>query len=285
MKAARFDYHAPRTRDELFELMTHYQGDARILAGGQSLVPAMNFRLARPGALIDINRITDLDYIEHDGRSIRIGALARHAHFENPQGEGPVGRWLSDVVRHIAHVPIRTRGTFIGSLAHADPAAEWCTVATALDANLVCARQAHQRVLRPAEYFQGIFATGLRDDEFLLEAQLPWLDRTWATGFAEFSRRAGDFAIAMAAVLVRLDQGRIADARIALGGVIDRPARRNAAEGVLVDEQPTTALIEEVANVAIEDLEPMSDIHASAGYRRDLARVMTRRALTQALNF
>ena len=138
MKPARFDYHAPRTRDHLFELLEQYGDDARILAGGQSLVPTMNFRLARPDVLIDINRIADLDYLKREDGVLRVGALARHAHFERPGSEGPLQDWLAEVVRFIAHVPIRTRGTFLGSLAHADPAAEWCTVVAALEAELVC---------------------------------------------------------------------------------------------------------------------------------------------------
>ena len=284
MKSARFDYHAPRTRAELFELLRQYGDDARILAGGQSLVPAMNFRLARPAALIDINRIVDLDYITEENGVFRIGALARHAHFERLPGEAPLRSLLGEVVRFIGHVPIRTRGTLVGSLAHADPAAEWCTVISALNAELVCVRHEHERRLRPAEFFKGIFTTGLEDDELLLEARLPLLDETWSTGFAEFSRRAGDFAIAMAAVLVRQDRGKIQDARITLGGVADRPLRRTAAEAVLINQELTVELIEEATALSITDLDPMSDIHASADYRRDLARAMARRALKQALD-
>lgn len=283
MKPARFAYHAPTTRDELFELLDRYGDDARILAGGQSLVPAMNFRLARPDVVIDINRIVDLDYITEQDGYLRIGALARHARFEKPTIDGPIGNWFRDIVRFIAHVPIRTRGTFIGSLAHADPSAEWCTVVSALNAELICASRQGERRLEAPAFFESIFTTGLRDDEILLEARLPLLDDTWTTGFAEFSRRAGDFALAMAAVLVRLDQGKVEEARIALGGVADRPLRRTAAEQVLIGEQPTTDLIDEAAARSTDALDPMSDIHASAGYRLDLARAMTRRALTQAI--
>ncbi len=283
MKPARFNYHAPRSREELFHLLENYGDDARILAGGQSLVPAMNFRLARPDVLIDINRIKDLDYIAQDDGALCIGALARHARFEEPSGDGLLDRWLGEVVRYIAHTPIRTRGTFLGSLAHADPAAEWCTIMSALDAEVVCARQGSERRLRAQDFFRGIFTTGLEDDELLLEARLPHLDETWSAGFAEFSRRAGDFAIAMAAVLIRREGDRIAEARITLGGVADRPLRRMAAEKVMIDQQPNEELIEEAAALSIDDLDPMSDIHASSDYRRDLAQVMTRRALKQAL--
>ncbi|MGI9417728.1 MAG: FAD binding domain-containing protein [Geminicoccaceae bacterium] len=283
MKPARFNYQAPRSREELFHLLHKHGDDARILAGGQSLVPAMNFRLARPGVLIDINRIADLDYVREEDGMLRIGALARHARFEKPSCGGALGRWLGEVVRFIAHTPIRTRGTFLGSLAHADPAAEWCSIMSALYAEMVCASRSGERRLGPGDFFKGIFTTGLDDDELLLEARLPLLDTTWSTGFAEFSRRAGDFAIAMAAVLVRRERGRIEDVRITLGGVADRPLRRTAAEKALIDQEPSGELIEEAAARSIDELDPMSDIHASRDYRRDLARVMTRRALKQAL--
>ena len=283
MKPARFEYYAPRSREELFELLQKFGEDARILAGGQSLVPAMNFRLARPDVLIDINRIADLDYIIEEDGQLRIGALARHARFEQHSNAGRLMTWLGEVVRHIAHTPIRTRGTFLGSLAHADPAAEWCAVASALDAEMVCVRQGSERQLQPADFFKGIFSTGLRDDELLLEARLPLLDETWSTGFAEFSRRAGDFAIAMAAVLIRREQGRIEEVHLTLGGVTDRPVRRTAAETVMIGEAPSDELIEDTAALSIDDLDAMSDIHASSDYRRDLAKAMTRRALKQAL--
>lgn len=284
MKSASFDYYAPRSRDELFHLLQQYGDDARILAGGQSLVPAMNFRLARPDVLIDINRIAGLDYIVEQESVLRIGALARHARFEKLSDPGPLCIWLGEVVRFIAHTPIRTRGTFLGSLAHADPAAEWCTIVSALDAELVCARQGGERKVCAADFFQGVFTTALDDDEVLIEARLPRLDESWSAGFAEFSRRAGDFAIAMAAVLIRREQGKIEEARIVLGGVADRPIRRKAAEQILIDRQPTAELIDEAAACSSDALDPMSDIHASADYRRDLARTMTRRALEQALD-
>ncbi len=154
---------------------------------------------------------------------------------------------------------------------------------SALDGEVVCAREGSERRVRSQDFFKGIFTTGLEDDELLLEARLPLLDATWSAGFAEFSRRAGDFAIAMAAVLVRRRQGKIEEARITLGGVADRPLRRMAAEKVMIDQQPNDELIEEAAALSIDELDPMSDIHASSDYRRDLARAMTRRALKQAL--
>jgi len=284
MKPTRFDYHAPRTRDHLFELLQQIGDDAQILAGGQSLVPVMNFRLARPEVLIDINRIADLDYIIEEPGVLRIGALARHAHFEKPRNDGLLGSWLGEVVQFIAHTPIRTRGTFLGSLAHADPAAEWCTIVSALDAELICVRNGNERSVRPTDFFRGIFTTCLEEDELLLEARLPLLNNSWSMGFAELSRRVGDFAIAMAAVLIRQEQGQIKEARITLGGVADRPLRRTAAEEALIDQKPTAELIEAAAALSIDELDPMSDIHASADYRRDLARVMARRALKQALD-
>lgn len=284
MKPARFAYHAPRDREALFEHLRQHGDEVRILAGGQSLVPAMNVRLARPDVLIDINRIGDLDFAREEGGALRIGALARHARFERLTGDGPLERLLGKVAPFIAHAPIRSRGTFLGSLAHADPAAEWCTIASVLDAVMICARHDRERRIPALDFFQGIFTTALEADEALIEARLPVLDESWTSGFAEFSRRRGDFAIAMAAVLIRLEGGVIREARIALGGVADRPLRRIEAERALIDEPPSFALVDEAARLAADRLEPMSDLHASADYRRDLAEVMARRALKEALD-
>jgi carbon-monoxide dehydrogenase medium subunit len=283
MKPAAFDYRAPTARQAALELIAALGDDAKLLAGGQSLVPAMNFRLARPEVLIDLNRIKELDYLVAEDAVLRIGALTRHARLERPVVPGPLGGFLAGVARHIAHVPIRMRGTFAGSLAHADPAAEWCTVALALDAEIVAESMAGRRTIAASDFFQGIFATALGPDELLAEVRLPLLDAGWRTGFAELSRRAGDFALAMAAVALRLEDGRIGEARIALGGVADRPLRVPAAEQILTGAKPSPALIEAAAAQARAAAEPMADIHASAEYRRDLTGVMAKRALAQAL--
>src|SRR5438094_3394902 len=188
MKPVAFQYFAPRTLDEALALLAEHGEEGKVLAGGQSLVPAMNFRLARPTSLIDINGIAALDYLRETDGALCIGALARHAEFETPVIGGALGALLPRVARHIAHLPIRVRGTFAGSLAHADPASEWCLLAMTLDAELVIATQRGTRTLGPGEFFLGALTTALAPDELLTEIRLPVLDEGWRTGFAEFSR-------------------------------------------------------------------------------------------------
>ena len=206
MKPAPFQYHAPKTIAETLDLLGRYANDdGRVLAGGQSLVPTMAFRLARPKHLIDINGVTGLDRITVENGRLCIGAAVRHAAFERPVEDGPLGRLLASVVRHIAHRPIRSRGTFCGSIAHADPASEWCTVAAVLNAEMVAeSKVSGTRVIPAREFFEGIMTTALRENELLREVRLPILPKGSYVGFAEYSRRAGDYAIAMAAATYRL---------------------------------------------------------------------------------
>ena len=242
----------------------------------------MNFRLARPTSLIDINRIDALDYVREDGGELHIGALARHARFEAPVAGGALSAFMPRVARHIGHLPIRSRGTFCGSIAHADPASEWCLLAATLDAELVIVSRRGQRSVRPNEYFVGALTTTLEPDELLTEIRLSLLDDGWRTGFAEFSRRAGDYALAMCAAFLRFEDGRIVEARIGVGGATDRPLRIAAAEAVLTGTDGGPSIVREAGKIAAETIEPLEDIQASAGYRRDLARAMVRRALDQA---
>jgi carbon-monoxide dehydrogenase medium subunit len=283
MKPTSFRYFAPRTVDDALNLLATHGQEGKILAGGQSLVPAMNFRLARPASLIDINRIDALDYVREEEGELRIGALARHARFEAPVGGSTLSAFLPRVARHVGHFPIRSRGTFCGSIAHADPASEWCLLAATLDAELVIVSRRGQRNVRPNQYFVGALTTILEPDEFLTEIRLPLLDDGWRTGFAEFSRRAGDFALAMCAAFLRFEDGRIIDARIGLGGAADRPSRIAAAEAVLTGTDGGPGIFREAGNIAAETIDPLEDIHASAEYRRDLVRAMVGRALDQAL--
>lgn len=283
MKPAAFEYLAPRSREEVVSLLGEHGEDCKILAGGQSLVPAMNFRLTRPALLVDINRAADLDYLHAADGRLSIGALTRHARFERPVAEGPLGRLLPLVARHIAHAPIRTRGTFTGSLAHADPASEWCATVLALDAELVAeSRSGGARTIRAGDFFRTIFSTELKPDELLVEAQLPLLDASWRCGFQEFSRRAGDFGLAIAIAAIRLDGGTIREARIALGGIASTPVLASDAAAALVGSPLDGATIAEAAERAAAEVDPTEDIHASAEYRRDLVRAMTARALRQA---
>jgi carbon-monoxide dehydrogenase medium subunit len=283
MKPVAFKYFAPRTIDHALSLLAEHGDEGKILAGGQSLVPAMNFRLARPASLIDINRIDALDYVREEDGALCIGALARHQRFEAPVAGGALASFLPLVARHIAHIPIRTRGTFCGSVAHADPASEWCLVATTLDAELAIAGPGGTRNLRPDDYFITALTTALEPDELLTEIRLPLLDVGWRSGFAEFSRRAGDYALAMCAVFLRVEDGGIVEARLGIGGAADRPTRIAAAEARLIGSDGGPEIRREAGGIAAEAIEPLEDVQANAEFRRDLVRAMVGRALTQAL--
>lgn len=284
MKPASFEYHAPKTVDEAVALLAELAPqDGRVLAGGQSLVPTMAFRLARPAHLVDINGVDELKRIDTEGDALTIGACVRHEAFRRPVVEGPLGALLANVVRHIAHYPIRTRGTFCGSIAHADPASEWCAVAVALGASMVARSVRGTRVIPADEFFAGIMTTTLADDELLTAVHLPLLPTDTRCGFNEFSRRAGDFAMAMAVTLYRLDGGRITESRIVVGGAEERPRRMASAEAALGGRAPGEEAFTAAADAAAEAVDPLEDIMTSAEYRRDLVRAVTRRALDQSL--
>src|SRR4030081_508786 len=188
MKPAPFQYHAPKTIEEAVATLSEVAEDGRVLAGGQSLVPIMAFRLARPAHLVDINGVEALRRLAVDGDRLSIGACVRHAAFHKAVVDGPLGRLLATVVRHIAHHPIRTRGTFCGSIAHADPASEWCLVVAALEAEMVAQSTAGIRTIPPRDYFRGIMTTALEEDELLTEVRLPLLPADTQCGFYEFNR-------------------------------------------------------------------------------------------------
>jgi carbon-monoxide dehydrogenase medium subunit len=283
MKPAPFTYHAPKTVTEALTILAEVaDDDGRVLAGGQSLVPTMAFRLARPRHLVDINGLRELDYVERQDGKLLIGAGTRHAAFEEPVENGPLGRLLANVVRHIAHHPIRTRGTFCGSIAHADPASEWCTVAAALDAEMVAESAKGTRVIAAKDFFKGIMTTALREDELLTEVRLPILSSDTRAGFAEFSRRAGDYAVAMAVGSYRLKGGTMADMRIAIGGVEATPRRMTEAERTLIGRPPNLGTFQAAAHIAVRGIDPLHDANVTADYRREVARVMVVRALEAA---
>ncbi len=283
MKPASFEYFAPRSVDEAVALLGEHGGEARVLAGGQSLVPAMNFRLARPAVLVDINGIAGIAGVREEGETLSIGALTRHAVFEQPVASGPLGSLLPAVARHIAHLPIRRRGTFGGSVAHADPSAEWCTLALALDAEIVVRSTQAERRISARDWFKSIFTTDIRDGEMVTEIRLPRLGAEWRCSFIEFSRRAGDFAMVSALAAVRTENGIIGEARLALGGVVDKPVRAEGAEALLVGATPGDAVFRAAAEAARAAFEPFGDIHATAEYKSELIAVMTRRALERAV--
>ncbi len=282
MKPAAFDYFRPASLSDALALLAKYKDDCKILAGGQSLVPAMNFRLARPAVLIDINDLHELDYIRADDDGLHIGALTRHAAFHRRVVDGPLGTLLSKVAGHIAHYPIRQRGTFAGSLAHADPASEWCLVVTTLGAGVVAKSARGDRVIAISDFFNGTFSTDLEADELLAEIRLPAMAHGWRTGFYEFSRRAGDFALGMALAALRIEAGLISEARLGVGGVCDRAIRLQTFESALVGRPASQEVFEDIARQAWAAISPIGDIHASPEYRRDLIAAAVKRALTEA---
>lgn len=283
MKPAAFAYHAPTTVDEAVALLAEFAPqDGRILAGGQSLVPTMAFRMARPAHLIDINGIDELGVVSMNGSVISIGACVRHAAFEGVAVKGVTGALLRKVVHNIAHYPIRTRGTFCGSVANADPASEWCCVMAALDGVVVARSRRGIRRIPAAEFYQGVMTTALEEDELVVAAELPKLSDDARTGFVEFSRRKGDFAIAMALVGYRLDEGKIAEPRVAVGGAEPHARRLSEAEAVLDGQVPSPEIFAAAAVAAADAVDPMEDINNTAAYRRSLVRALTKRALEAA---
>jgi aerobic carbon-monoxide dehydrogenase medium subunit len=280
MKPAPFVRHVPRTLEETLRILAEVAPqDGRILAGGQSLVPIMAFRLAKPAHLVDINEVAGLDKITAEGKTLTIGARVRHAAFHQSVVDNPLGRLLSVVVRHIAHYPIRMRGTFCGSLAHADPASEWCLVAATLAASLLAKSTRGERVIAAKDFFVGIMSTALAEDELLAEAHLPLLAKDTKFGFNEFNRRAGDFAMAASLVTYRLSAGKITEAHVGIGGAEPFPRRIVEAEAKLNGKVPGDAPFRAAADAAAEAIDPLEDHQTSADYRRDLVRAVVRRAL------
>ncbi|MGA8819681.1 MAG: xanthine dehydrogenase family protein subunit M [Xanthobacteraceae bacterium] len=283
MKPAAFRYHAPKTVDEAVAMLAELAPqDGRILAGGQSLVPTMAFRLARPAHLVDINGVETLNRLAVEGGKLIVGACVRHAAFHRQVCDGPLGKLLSEVVHHIAHFPIRNRGTFCGSLAHSDPASEWALVLAALDGEVLAKSARGERVIAARDFFQGIMTTALRDDELLAEARLPVLAAGTRCGFYEFSRRAGDFALAASLVTYRIEGGKIVEPRVALGGVEVSPRRIAEAERALAGAEPGDKAFRAAAAAAAAVVDPMEDIVNTAEFRRDLVLAVTRRALERA---
>ncbi|MGE0339696.1 MAG: xanthine dehydrogenase family protein subunit M [Xanthobacteraceae bacterium] len=284
MKSPSFSYHAPVSVPEALHLLTALADeDPRIIAGGQSLVPMMAFRMAQPGHLIDINGISALSGIEVRDNELCIGALVRHAQFGKAVVQGPLGSLLAYVMHHIAHAPIRTRGTFCGSLAHADPASEWCLTAVTLGAKIEVQSERGIRIVSADDLLAGLMSTTLEPDEIIVRARISLLPQDARFGFYEFSRRPGDYAMAMSLTAYEIEDGRIVNARVGVGGAEDRPRRSEAAEAELNGKEPGKQAFMAAANAAAAGIEPMEDIQASADYRRDLVRVVVRRALEHSL--
>jgi CO/xanthine dehydrogenase FAD-binding subunit len=282
MKPPKFDYHAPASVEEAIALLARYGGEAKVLAGGQSLMPLLNFRLSRPAALVDLNGIGSLAYIREDDGQLRFGAMTRQRAIEF----SPVVRrrlpLLTEATALVGHLPIRTRGTIGGSIAHADPSAEYPAVLTALDGTVVARGPRGERTLRPAELFQSYLSTSLGPDEILVEVRLPAMPPGAGFAFEELSRRHGDFAIAGIAAMLVGEGGHCATARLATAGAGPVPTRLRAAEEILERDGLADAAIDAAARRAAELVHPDSDIHASAEYRRHLVGVLCGRALRRA---
>ena len=284
MKPASFQYHRPGSADEALALLAEHGYDAKLLAGGQSLVPAMNFRLAAPAVLIDLNRIAGMDGIAEADGGLRIGAMARQRTAERDARVAARAPLIAETLPFVAHAQIRNRGTIGGSIAHADPAAEIPAVMLALDARLHLRGPGGMRVVPAAEFFTGLFGTALEADEMLVEVEIPPMAPRTGWAFDEVSRRHGDYALAGVAAMVEVDDaGRCTAARIALLSVGDGPVLAAEAAAALAGQAPSDAAIRAAADAAARrDIDPPADIHASADYRRHLAEVLVRRVLPRA---
>lgn len=283
MKPPKFDYHAPASVDEAIALLGRYGGDAKILAGGQSLVPLLNFRLSRPAALIDLNRIAALAYIRAENGEIRLGAMTRQRTIEFSPLIAERLPLLTEATRLVGHLPIRSRGTIGGSLAHADPSAEYPAVLTALGGAVVARGPKGERVIGAGELFQTYLTTSLGADEILVEVRLPATPAGTGHAFEELSRRHGDFALVGIAALIAREGERCTMARLVTAGTGPVPVRLRAAEEILERDGLGDAAIEAASRRATELVEPDADIHASADYRRHLTGVLTGRAIKRAL--
>lgn len=282
MKPAPFDYVLADSIDSALSALSAAGGGGKLLAGGQSLMPMLNFRMARPSVLIDISRIPDLAYIREEPNALRIGALTRHYQLETSpviKSHLPV---LSEAMNHVAHLAIRNRGTIGGSLSHADPAAELPMMTMLLDAKLHIRSQRGTRISSAVEFFQSALTTSLAPDEMLTEIELPKLAAHTGWGFEEVARRDGDFALAAVAATLTMAQGRVAQARIAMMGVGETPLRATAAEALLSGaslDARTVGLVVDAVRAAIQ---PNTDLHASSDYRRHLAGVLAERVIQAA---
>jgi CO/xanthine dehydrogenase FAD-binding subunit len=284
VKPAPFDYYRPKSTEEALALLSEHGDQAKALAGGQSLIPAMNFRLGQPAVLIDLNDIRELAYISSRDGELRLGGMTRQRAIERSADVRQAAPLVSETLPFIAHPAIRNRGTIGGSLAHADPAAELPAVTVVLEGSVRAQSTRGSRWIAAQTFFTGLMSTALEPDELLVEVALPPLLSRTGVAFEEISRRLGDYALVGVAVVASLDErGRCAAARIALLNVGDRPMLAELAGRVLIGQEPTADAIRAAADSAArEDIDPHSDVHASSEYRRHLAAVLTRRALRRA---
>jgi carbon-monoxide dehydrogenase medium subunit len=270
--------------DHVLRLLADTDREVKVLAGGQSLVPLMNFRLARPRVLVDLNRLSELQYIRERDGWLLIGAMTRQSALERSALVERLAPLLAEALPLVGHLPIRNRGTLGGSLAHADPAAEVCAVALALDAVLVARSGAGERTISSQEFFRGPFTTSLRPDELLTEVRLPPLPRGAGWAFDEVARRRGDFAMVGLASVLQLDPGgQISFARLAYASMGPKPLRAPRGEMALLGEKPTAEVFARAAAAAMLDLDPTDDLHATRAYRLHVAQALTSRVLRRAV--
>lgn len=280
MKPPAFEYAAPETLKEAVALLSSRSGDAKIISGGQSLMPMLAFRLAAPELLVDLKRIAGLNRIAIGEDGVRLGARVRWVDIEKSEALKKANPLLTEAVQHVAHYQIRNRGTVGGSLAHADPAAEMPGIAMACDAELTIVGPEGRRVEKAADFFKGSLTTSLAHDEILTEVKLQPLGRRWA--FLEFSRRRGDFALAGVALHYDLKGDAVTNMHIGAIGVGDAPLRLHAVEDVLNGRQLDDVAIADAAKTAKEVIDPPSDIHAPSDYRRALLATLLERALRRS---
>ncbi len=277
-------YHAPADLVSALALLREHGMEARVVAGGQSLLPMLNLRVLQPDRLVDISRLAgELEYIRQAGRHLSIGALTRHTEVERSPLVAATVPLLGQTVRHIAHAQIRNRGTIGGSLCHGDPAAEYPVTMVCLEAEFRLQCAGGERWVPAAEFFLAPLTTALTPEELLTAVRIPLPPAGTGSAFCEFSLRRGHFALVAVAAQVRVAAGRIAAAQIALGGAFPMPQRAIQAEAALLGHAPDAAAIEAAAAAAHAEVQPEDDSSASAGYRRHQARVLVRQALRQAL--
>lgn len=281
MKPGRFEYVAPECLEEVVPSLQRFGDEAKVLAGGQSLVPLMAFRLATPTALVDLGHVEELRYVT-EGDVLAIGAMTTHRaieHNEIIRGRCPM---LTEAMAQVGHVAIRNRGTVAGSMAHADPAAEWPTLAMALDAEVDVIGGEGSRTIQAKDLFLSYLTTSLEPDEVIIEVRLRMPPKGSGTAFLELSRRHGDFGLVGVACALTPSDGKIEMARLALMGVGSVPIRAAGAESLLVGRHPSDELLEDVAAAANEVIEPSSDVHGSEHFRRSVATVLVKRAIEAA---
>jgi carbon-monoxide dehydrogenase medium subunit len=283
VKPAKFEYHSPVSVDEALRILERYQGEARVLAGGQSLVPMMNFRLATPAAIVDLNRVAGLAGIGETDGAVSIGAMARQRQIEFAPLIAEKLPLLGAAMRWIGHLPTRTRGTIGGSIAHADPAAEIPMVLQTLVGEVVVRRPQGERRIGASDLFLSPLTTSLAADEIITEVRFSAMPPEACYAIEEFARRKGDFAIAAIAVMLLRDGERCTMARLATGGIGPVTVRLRDAEAILEERGLGEASVAAAADKAAELVEPMSDQHGSADFRRHLTGVLTRRAVQKAI--